>query len=368
MDSAICKKLYSTYDSEFLKNIPSKEIKKTFLQISKKFKDGENGNTVLMNLIYNTFKGEIPIVKYVSGPMSITYQTSSKYDKKIYILGEYHGTAKQCSQIRQAKNKYMDITTYLDKLFKNTDKFIDFYLEDELFREMKPLKTNFIHRIRYFFDDCLNPKKRHLCEYKTIRTHFVDSRRIGKGSYIKSSNPIESLITAYKNNLSLNEHKDTLKTLSSLKSHENIADYIINVAVNIPVLLKELKKSELSLEFIIKTFREIIIKKYKETFKIKKWKSVKWGNKKKVNMDLLIMIQSPIVDMYTISRMFKRFEKTKYSPSKPRHIIYYAGDYHSAITREFLNTLGFNLKITRYMNLDNWTRCLDMKGIILDFK
>lgn len=368
----ICDMLQKTYDASILKKISSDDINEIFLILSKRYKDGSKGNLALMNIIYNTFYGVLPSPKFISGPMSITYQTSSIYNKKIYIFGEYHGKKNQCNEIREAKYNFLDISEYFKKIFLNTDKFIDFYLEDELFRTIEPNRDqDFLNMIRYDLDTCLNYRKRSKCVYKTVRTHFVDSRLIQKGSKLVPSNKIESFITDIKKPESnIKKHVYIIKQISRLNTYDEITDYILKLSLTIPMIKKEIQRSDLSQDVIIETFRPIIINRYKELFKIEDWNSIKWSiwSEIKKYYSILVSIESPLVDIYTVARMFKTFKKTEYLPSKPMYIIYYAGDNHCTMVRNFLTSLSFCNRKSRYMDLNNWTRCLNVGDIEMNFK
>jgi hypothetical protein len=55
----------------------------------------------------------------------------------------------------------------------------------------------------------------------------------------------------------------------------------------------------------------------------------------------LVVINAPIVDAYTLSRMFKVVKNPHNQPDRPRNIIYYAGNSHSNTVRAFLTEQGF---------------------------
>jgi hypothetical protein len=83
-------------------------------------------------------------------------------------------------------------------------------------------------------------------------------------------------------------------------------------------------------------------------------------------MDILTSVEAPLVDLYTICCMFKTFKNTNNLPIKPRHIIYYAGNFHSEIVRTFLTYLKFKKHINIQQNIS--LRCLDINGVKLDFQ
>jgi hypothetical protein len=370
--NSICKILHNTYDGKILNDIDDIDISESFKRISEKYKDGNDGNVPLLNIINNYFNGILPSPKFISGPMSLTYQTSSKYDMKVYIFGELHGKSNQCRElgINQLLSN-MDISNYLHQLFLNSDKFIDFYLEDELFRTIEPDRNkDFINMLRYDFDKCLNPTKRSTCIFKTVRTHFVDARIIQKGSIFMGTNDIENFIRNLSKEKSLRQNNDdTIYKLLKLKSYKDISNYILDIATNIPIINKELNRCSLDKTLIINIFRSIIPGRYFELFNIDKWNSLfRTKSSDAERIELLVLIQTPIVDVYTVARMFKTFKKTKYLPDKPRHIIYYAGDSHSEIVRRFLEKLDFEDVFLRHSDVKSSTRCLNIENLTLNFE
>ena len=75
-----------------------------------------------------------PIVNYIAGPIDLTMQWNKKYKKLIYIFGEQHGENTDCDKFKikdgfYGKQNTMLIEDYLEQLVRNTDVFIDFYLE-----------------------------------------------------------------------------------------------------------------------------------------------------------------------------------------------------------------------------------------------
>jgi len=375
----IYKTLKNDYNGSILDKA-SQDIKETFRDIVSNVKDSGDGNTTLIKIIDNYFNGVLPTPEYISGPMSLSYYTSSEYDMKIYIFGEIHGIEGQCRELYQDKTNYLDITEYLHKVFLNSDKFIDFYLEDPLFRTINPdIKNTFLSRLRHDFIECLNPNTRSECIYKTVRTHFVDARSKQKGKFIIATNPFGKFLYILKKNIPYKEtpYTEYLKKLLELNTYDDIASFIIETAINIPIIKKELKKCYLDRELVISIFRKIISFLYKSRkINIDRLHIVmslfydghkldKYDND--FLSDSLISIEAPIVDIYTICRMFKIFKKTDNLPDKPRYIIYYAGKSHSQLVRFFITQLKFSNKLLLEDKSSN-SRCLYIDGIKLDFK
>jgi len=372
----ICKKIKNDYDASFLDNV-SPDIKNLFITIVDEFKDSGKGNISLINIIYNYFYGVLPSSKYISGPFTLSYQTSVEYNMNIYIFGEKHGNKNQCSDINTLdKSSYLNISEYLHLLFLNSSKFIDFYLEDELFRTVDSDRNkNFLWMLGNDFDKCLNPTKRSECIYKTVRTHFVNARYIQNGKFLSPTNSFEKLILHLEKGFPYYNTPFTkdLKKIFLYKSFRGIASFVIKTAINIPIIKKELDKCYLDKKLLINTFKKVIIKHYT---KVINWnifninisnfyKSREFNNKNLIRS--LILLQAPIMDFYAICRIFKIFKKSDNLPDKPKHIIYYAGDYHSNIFRSFLDELKFKKRYDIKNNIPD-IRCLDINNTKLDFK
>ena len=351
----ICNTLTNDFNTDILDTVDP-GIRDMFKDTAEKFKDGKEGNIPLLNAIHNHFSGVLPTPSFISGPLSLTYHKSDEYNMNIYIFGEIHNAKQNCKVLK--KSNYMDISEYLQKLFLNSDKFIDFYLEDFMFRTLSVGRKAFLNSLRTDFTMCLNPESRSKCVFKTLRTHFVDIRRIHTGSSLFVTTQIEkAMLYLLKKTNDDSDYLQVIKDLSELNSYKKIASYILDTIDNISILQKELDRSLLDRELIISAFRDI-----------KKWRSLFRKNiSHKDIRKILRIIQAPIVDIYTISRMFKSFKKTNYFPQTPKNIIYYAGDSHSTVARKFLEKLKFK-KMLSIRSGANSKRCLKMSETILDFK
>ena len=75
-----------------------------------------------------------PIANYIGGPIDLTMQWNKESKKLIYIFGEIHDENTDCDKFKikdrfYGKQHTMLIEDYLEQLIRNTDVFIDFYLE-----------------------------------------------------------------------------------------------------------------------------------------------------------------------------------------------------------------------------------------------
>lgn len=368
----ICKKLHDDYNGDILEETKDEEIKEVFKNVSKEYKDGDKGNTPLLNIIHNHFNGVLPSPNYISGPMSLTYQTSEKYNMKVYIFGEWHGRENTCDTLDYAKSSNIHISKYLQELFLNSDKFIDFYLEDQMFSHGLFLSDFPLDIIRHDFNNCLHPSKRKSCIFKTVRSHFVDSRDIfQKSKYIAT--PVSEFLSMangireYPHEFRLSDFSIT-NELSKLESYKEITNFVIKDALGVKIIKKELERSDLGEKLIITIIRKILPIVYKQYFTIEEWKEIFKSDKIHPRAGYIFTaIGIVFVDIYAIARMFKTFKKGHNFPQKPRYIIFYGGDAHSLIQRFFLRELGFETKLVR-REVDKRIRCLDISGIKLDFK
>ena len=111
--------LQTYYNTDILSTIKDKQVLNVFKNISIKNINANTGNETLIRLVYNYFYNYIPemvLPAYISGPYSLTYHKDKKYNKKIYILGELHGTTDTCTDIPNSFN----ITQLLESVFDNT--------------------------------------------------------------------------------------------------------------------------------------------------------------------------------------------------------------------------------------------------------
>jgi hypothetical protein len=109
--------------------------------------------------------------------------------------------------------------------------------------------------------------------------------------------------------------------------------------------------------FIQKTYdiRTYLTKCYDETsktynfYQLSDYEYINFFNKLSLFFDELLLLNAVLVDIYTLARMFKKFElntrntrKTD-EPEEPHNIIMYAGHVHSERVRRFLKKLEFDI-------------------------
>lgn len=163
-------------------------------------------------------------------------------------------------------------------------------------------------------------------------------------------------------------NSNVIRTMLSITSYNELSKYIVDMAVSTSFILKELNRCSLDKKLLLSKLQDIIVEVYKENFSIEQLKNIFISKKSHHDaINALIIISSPIVDLYTIARMFKKFKKTNYFPPKQKYIIYYAGNLHSVVIREFLSSLDFTFNFNKESDIDKSPRCLYMSGLKIDF-
>lgn len=375
----VCKDLHKNYDASILIN-SSDMIQNVFRNtVSGDIKGyNENTNKTLIELIYNYYNNKKPVFEYITGPISLSYQVSKKYNKRIYIFGEYHPKKTECDEI-DSKRKSIMIYDYLYYLFKSTDVFIDFYLEYQSFpSNYNPydlIREDIIMRKMYIMiDSCINPEKK--CNFNTIRSHFIDTR------YYKGfmTSPIGKLqreiymLIENKKILSSLDEENTYVVNKLIYYNDNIilmTNYMLNVISNIDINKKEIKKMLLDPDEFQKIMKKYISYRIENNVHdlskklIIAQKSSKYTDylgKVLYNIFLkLKALDSVGQDIYTISRIFRNFNvKNNIQPIEPNNIVIYVGDQHAILLRKILSDLGF-ITINNIKSI-NGTKCLDMKN------
>ena len=316
-------------------------------------KSGKIGKNIL-NVPTQTVVSK-PVAKYINGPYTLSKHHSDKYNKTIYIFGEYHGNDFQCSEVFKKGQVSVDITDYLHTLFSNTDVFIDFYLEDPLPEDykLKPKHTfsfgkevSIMNYLRHEFRDCTNPKKRSNCPYyKNMRAHVVDIRE-----HLKiNPNPI-SLVEKFtvdfriliKNKTASNidrmyvKYNTLINDLKNIKSIDDLSNMFVKFLKSIPILRKEIKRSDLDTETVYNMARTLYYHKHSKKTLLYIQDYINPDDDRRDSSDNFIILDRPSfcidfnvfsVDIYTLVRTFKTFRKTEFDiPAKPSNIIYYFGE------------------------------------------
>lgn len=402
----ICERLLSTYNAGILEDT-NDLIQELFHTYSTINANGNKGNTVLMDLIKNyylTKKTNKTYINKIGGPVSLSLYWSDKYKMYVYVFGEYHSNiidcdigipfniknlrhncgknkiynpvTKRCVNqdgfvgkeiIRKVKNEqFIKVENFLLDLFQNTSAFIDFYLETPGYRGNDYIEgrhpwmygSTRLHQLSTKFYECLSAMKRKnnsLC--KLVRVHYIDIR---KEEEMVDVNDVSHLRYVYHkiSHLSDNVIQDILKSDERIvKTVKKLVTKDINEyqkfwkeqLLQSYILKKEFSRTILPTNIILSFLEKRIIReamKFREHFQF----FLSSFNSNKMNIEnimsglsMTVSINGIVVDMYTISRIFKKFKNVKNQPERPHNIIIYAGDAHSTTYRKFFKHLGFQM-------------------------
>jgi len=387
----ICKLLYETYDTNLLKKYPiHKDIFFKALDLYKKNPDKfPQANKTLMSLIYNLENPEYqPIVDYITGPGEISKYISIQYNKVIYLFGENnHNNNTGCiqSNLNMIKKKHMKIQNYLLSLFEHSPVFIDFYVEFGIMLDSLQTITKTsgqtIWDMLFVMKGCLGPVNDRNCPYN-VRIHSVDVRDILSKKYKSSklSQFIKTLMmenVLHKKNKGMDikifkeKYKPNINLLSNIKTSDDLVKLITSDIKNNKFIMKKIKRSTISeqkiMDFFILNINEKIHfipqagKLVGDWFENLKNSEI-WLNGIQNISYILILVNSIIMDIYTVSRMFKVFniKKTEHYPKEPHNIIYYAGNGHTQSIALFLENIGF---LKSEQSDKKMISCVDMKNI-----
>ena len=419
----ICDKLVNTYNTNVLDdpNIDP-DIKKEFFKASVKYRDGDKGRKVLMDLIYNhEYSSNKPTSTFIGGPCTLTVHWSKEYQKMIYIFGENHSDKIECDKVGSFKkgDVITPIENYLSDLILNTDVFIDLYIEFPVYSKIhkeyndsfKPFKEN--DRIQKLFEQfkkCLQYTTRSAKECKLARVHYFDARFEDKEGRLEGINLISwyrlhlkyiidyvapsAQADVFKNLINYNPKIVTLLKGLSSNTEEEFVKFCTSQLYDNYYDNKELDKikenpslKKIILDFAEENFLDYgiihrtmfkinipIIFKYLE--KIEPTQSEKENFKKAFisTYEATLSINAIVSDVYLLSRIFKDFDITKLEekgyvgatdqPLRAHNIIIYAGERHAERTRKFLERLKFKpIGASGKSGEYPFKYCIDMKTI-----
>jgi hypothetical protein len=354
----------SLYDASIIQTKPisiQNKLKKIFKEKYDENSLITNKTELIFRLIYNHFKKNQPHPIYIGGPKTISYQ-KNEY-KNIYIFGEQHSNYVDCPK----NTKTMNIENYLLKLIQTTDCFLDIFIELPSFSKTTSqypeiFKTSWNDRLGNLLKKlypCIEPRTRNSQICKLARIHYIDIRSESSNSVsLEYINNITNNTRKFKENY----HKYIQEIFIPFTS-QNLQDHInfwYNQIDTDNLIQKQFNKLNQTIKQQIETYYKELISSYLEKSYInisnicqKILENPNPDNIANKNLYFeIINISSVLVDIYTISRIFKT-----YSP-RIRNAIIYAGNGHANHYRDFLKSIGFN---TEYLIIDkNYQNCLEL--------
>ena len=395
-----CKKLTDNYNTNILDTVDP-IISNEFLKISTKYRGGNKGRTVLMDLIYNHYNNTKPCPKFIGGPKTLTSHWNEEYQMMVYIFGEWHSNKMDCKNFKEFKiGEQVPVEVFLAELIRTTDVFIDIYFEfspykgeeyDEEYAFLKPnpaegddllskffkIEEDRLTKLFEHFKTCIQYSTRAAAECRLARVHYFDIRfnrtkdrkenRLDDVSWflveisdiLSKKSSIDIKVTNFLKFMQDNPRiKRVLDALITPKDIDFQSFWIKQIRDNVHAM-KEVDKSPLKpkiMEFIDKEtiieamkYRQDFIK-YIPTIFTDKTKDYLLLAHLQIIINYIRNTNALIADVYTLSRMFRNFNITKPAykggpindqPVKPHNVIIYAGDGHSRQYRKFLESINF---------------------------
>lgn len=340
----------------------------------------EEVNFILLHLIYNYFhkKHKKPSYHHVSGPYKLYYIIDRKTKKHIYMFGEKH----KMTNI-PIPNDAIPIHEYLNELFVNTDVFIDFFIEGSRrvigkhrFNKIQT-EEGYLTTLEDFFKICLDRDAKYFCYKNLVRAHTVDIR--DHLDEYETNNDVLLMFKAHVCNSTGEKIKltDIIKYKRLTKIFElsltNLWIYYLPEQVkkeldrsymkdNIILAVKKyIGEGYLDIDIIIfKEIKKFIImierqRKEMDDDEIIKMYLNEWTDYFEDISNASLNFLSLMMDIYTISRIYKKFKEVSCCPEEPKNIIIYQGGYHSKTLLYLLKELGCEL-------INESDNILDSKG------
>ena len=324
---------------------------------------------------------------FVSGLKHFIVLYSQKYDKIVYLLGEYH-MYEGCSTSSQP---LITADKFFFNLMDTTQKFLDVFLEVGLSPEEKSAykfdisssKVSNLKRkgIGYLEKTLSKLSKKNCgvniykenqnfqkCSYKNSRIHSVDIRR-SKHSF---SNYLANLITfllycikfpirpkqtCTTEQKFLNNQTDFLHDELIIK---HLNDYFTKVKIERQIT--NIKYPEVR-QFVMNKYQQLIDNVSLINYNyIRSVIRVQDETKKDYLINEIVDYISNFMDIYAFPRLFRSFRKLEgvYSED-PKNIIIYGGGFHTGEYNDWLKELGFETIYSTY-NKNGEDNCIEIKN------
>jgi hypothetical protein len=324
--------------------------------------------------------------KRVIGPISITHLYSNKYNKNIWLFGDVHYKASRCDVSKSETIEFAELVK--KELIRNPNKLIDIFIESKYVTETgeyiitKEEPDTYLGEIIQHFEKCLQLDKT-ACAYKNARFHYIDIRQKQEETALFFDLLTVIILDFSKPNNFAQAYKSYLDLLSNFNYDMNkISDiindfYFLNYIEKSKIMkqvenIKDIEVIKKILNHITKLIVEGVTKDKVRLIFNKIVKDIDNNNNdydytfydKNSN---LFFINSELVDMYMIARMFRNFKELPGKINEPaKNIIIYAGDAHVQRCVNFLiNNLGFIVIREEFSNDNTKTfQCADISKIV----
>ena len=343
--SSSIKKIYNQlivrYDAKDLLQYSDK-IQKRVLSYAK-----ENKNKILVNLI-NNLSSPMNKIKYLAGPNSVDVMI--KDQTKIYLIGEAdHSNKTTCDSTYDS----ISVVDFFNEILQQSTCFIDIYLELNLKERIRRKMEFTLDEINKNLKKCIPLKNK--CNYNG-RLHTVDVRFLKNSKYsdeqfdlLKFHSKLSKVKNVSQKNKVFTEFHSFIKEFELLTTQLKLFNYLKKKFKTNSLLKKELKKSNLNqTELINELLYDLPTPEmYSFSQLLKKNKKSTYFKQDDIYVILhwLMFIGTIFMDIYTLSRMFKTYDSKKclrnHHPQQSYNMIYYAGNYHTNLAKQYLLNTGF---------------------------
>lgn len=396
----ICKNLTETFNTSILNE--KEEVKNYFYQVAN---DNENEYTIYKLIKNNENKQEKIIVNNIGGPYILRHLFNKELKMELYLFGERHSDEIDCTE------DYIPFENYLENVINKTDVFLDIYLEVFPFDQdtgkynQNDYNNDRISKILEKTYECIQPTTRDKQKCKLSRIHYIDIR--------KKTNKFNEILLFfyYRNYIDYFENADIedlklmIEILEYFLDKDELKKYLKIQLINWSYIKSYLYKKTISIDLVkniikyfyekmtiivdknmekIKFFSDNLISYIKELIKIKKFEQSEeieeledFIKMKLQYIDTCKRIYNSIVDLYmidigtyymdiyTIIRMFKKFNNLENQPTRAHNILHYAGSAHTKNIYEFLLINGFEeLERDSVGDFDSKSNCIQMENVL----
>jgi hypothetical protein len=314
---------------------------------------------------------ECKVTNPLIGP--VTLHILEKGDSKIVLFGDYHVRESKCS-ISSSCGQTIDV--YLKRLFDTYlgKEYIDLFLEYEFTPKVRMFQKgatfkNYVAPVISTFDDCFNKTKQ--CPYSRVRFHYADVRSgvIHSQTDQATKEVVKELQDLHRSFFVTGRlrPRNVKFMLSILNKHDTLnVDYFFKLA-KIDKQLKAIKDEQIT-QFVydamiqymrapeLNTLKEQIDQFTFDYLMAHESKQPFIDNPENDPYGDLMVLLSPLFDLYTITRILKHNMK---------QVIVYAGNAHIQNMRHFfLQRLGYKETVSlSSMNAGKDFQCLNLTNV-----
>jgi len=281
----------------------------------------------------------------ISGPYGLVHMRHEEYGIDAYVFAEKH-VRFSCPQ------DYTRIDTYLDSLLRTSDVFIDVFVETPVLKQINYVDfTSGLAYLRHLFHPCIGERSQ--CPYTNARVHFADLRstvidpeaNLYRNYFLDILGGIGDIPIRNKAELiTYLGDKAGLVITNKQDPDQDIASFIAGgIMKHVPRIRRNFKSSRFGRQLL-------------------QFMGQEFYNQLSMNRFSPVSILGPILDMYSLARMFKDFgEGDGSQPRYANNIVFYGGGMHAEIHSKFMKQVGFRT-VEAVMN-ESEDVCINMQAI-----